>query len=402
MAPDTALGRIVDGSHIYLIAGEPSGDHMGAGLMAALIERTGGKVRFSGIGGVEMTATGASQGFESFFPMEELSIGGIFEVVPHIPHVLRRVRETVRAIQALKPDLVVTIDSPAFAFRVAKKLKGGNAVLVHYVAPSVWAWRPRRARMIAGFLDHLLMIFPFEAPYFTKWGLACTFVGTPVAEMNFDRGDSAGFRVAHGIGSSQPLLCVLPGSRRDEVNRLLPIFGEVLTRLKAKIPDLAVVLPTVAPVADSVSAATASWPIPVTVTEGLASKRDAFAASDVALAASGTVTSELAMAGVPMVITYRLALLSALVIRLMIKIKYVSVINLALGREIAPEFLQGKCRADLITEALLPLFLDPDARRHQTEGLAEVAEIFRGGDKTSSQRAAQVILRLVADKHGAV
>ncbi|MCZ6885927.1 MAG: lipid-A-disaccharide synthase [Alphaproteobacteria bacterium] len=401
MAPDKASESSDHGPHICIIAGEPSGEHMGAGLLAALIEETGGKVRFSGIGGVEMAKAGRSHGFESFLPMEDLSIAGIFEIIPHIPRSFRHLNETARRIKKLSPDVVVTIDSSAFSFRLGKKLKGGSATLVHYVAPAVWAWRPRRAKMIARFLDHLLMIFPFEAPYFRKWGLACTFIGHPIAEMDMDKGDGPGFRSTHGMGESQPLLCVLPGSRQAEVKRLLPVFSDVLARLKRDIPDLAVVVPTVATVADTVRAATASWPVPVTVTEGMGAKRDAFAASHVALAASGTVTSELTVAGVPMVIVYRLAWLSALVIRLMIKIPYVSVVNLALGREIAPEFLQGRCRADLITGALLPLMLDPDARRNQIEGLAEVAEIFKGGDKPSSQQAAEVILQLVADKNEA-
>jgi lipid-A-disaccharide synthase len=387
-----------DTPHICLIAGEPSGDHMGAGLMSALIKQSSGQIIFSGIGGEEMSAAGAAQGFESFFPMKELSIGGIFEIVPHIPHILCRINETVRRVKSTKPDVVVTIDSPAFAFRVAKKLKGGVAALVHYVAPSVWAWRPRRAKMIAGFLDHLLMIFPFEAPYFTKWGLNCTFVGCPIAEMGLDQGDGPGFREAHGITGTQPLLCVLPGSRQGEIKRLLPIFGDVLNRLIGTFPDLAVVVPTVATVADQVREATKTWPVPVIVTEGMAAKRDAFAASNTALAASGTVTSELAIAGVPMVIAYRMAPLSALVIRLMLKIKYVSVINLALGREVAPEFLQENCTAENVAGALIRLFRDPDIRGRQIESLNEVRKTFSSGGVASSERAAQVILELIENK----
>jgi len=387
-----------DVPHICLLAGEHSGDHMGAGLMAELIARSGGKVRFSGIGGGEMIAVGAGHGFESFFPMEELSIGGIFEIAPHIPRVLRRINETARNVRALRPDIVISIDSPAFAFRVGKKLKGAGPALVHYVAPTVWAWRPRRARMIAGFLDHLLMIFPFEAPNFTKWGLDATFIGHPVAEMGFDRSDGPSFRTRHGIGETQPLLCVLPGSRHSEADRLLPVFGEVLGLLKAEIPDLAVVLPTVTTVADKVREAAARWPLPVTITEGIEDKRDAFAASDAALAASGTVTYELAMAGVPMVIAYRMAFMSYVVIRLMVKIAYASVINIVLGREVAPEFIQGKCKAKNIADALKTLFQYPEIHRAQVRDLAEVAQALGLGQAPSSQRAADIIMEIIAKR----
>ena len=391
-----------DTPHICIIAGEPSGDHMGNGLMAALIKSTAGNIRFSGIGGDEMIAVGASHGFRSFFPMKELSIGGIVEIIPHIPRALRRINETAARVKTLNPDVVVTIDSPAFAFRVGKKLKGAGPKLVHYVAPSVWAWRPRRARMIAGFLDHLLMIFPFEEPYFTRWGLPSTFVGNPIAELDLDKGDGQGFRRKHGIAQKQPLLCVLPGSRQEEVDRHLPIFAEVVRILHMQIPDIRVVVPTVKAVEQSVLSGTSSWTVPVTITTGLDAKRDAFAASDAALAASGTVTSELAIAGVPMVIAYRLSWLTALIIRLMIKIKHVSIINLALGREVCPEFLQSRCRADLIADALIRLFRDSDVRDKQIRDLREAAQTFRCGEESSSERAAEIILRLVAEKRSAV
>lgn len=400
MTDEQASAGVPDAAvpHVCLLAGEHSGDHMGAGLMAELIARTGGRIRFSGIGGGEMTAAGAAFGFESFFPMEELSIGGIFEIAPHIPRVLRRIEETARRVRALKPDIVITIDSPAFAFRVGKKLKGAGITQVHYVAPTVWAWRPRRARMIADFLDHLLMIFPFEAPYFEKWGLAATFVGHPTAEMGFDRGDGPAFRAAHGIGADQPLLCVMPGSRHSEVDRLLPVFGETLARLKTQIPDLAVVVPTVATVAAKVRAAAETWTAPVVVIETMDDKRNAFAASDAALVASGTATYELACAGVPMVVAYRMAPLSFLIIRMMIKIKYASVVNIALGREVAPEFIQGACRPEALAAAVGKLLTDPAASEAQRKDLAEVARAFGQGDEPSSRRAGAVILDLLSKK----
>lgn len=387
--------------HVCLIAGEQSGDNMGAALMTALIGKTGGRIRFSGIGGVEMSKSGGAYGFKSFFPMRELSVGGVFEVIPHIPRIIRRVGQTVHRIRKLAPDVVVTIDAPGFAFSVGKRLKGAGPSLVHYVAPSVWAWRGHRAKMIAGFLDHLLMIFPFEAPYFEKWGLPSTFVGHPAVEMARIPGDGPGFRRAHGIAPDQPLLCVLPGSRASEVKYLLPVFGEVLGRLKAEVPDLAVVTPTVAGVAKRVRAAAARWPVPAVVTEGTTDKRDAFAAADMALAASGTVTYELAAAGVPMVIAYRLVWLSAALIRRRMKIERASVVNLVLGRVVAPEFIQENCRAELIAPAVAMLLRDSEARLAQMEGLAEVAKALGEGDAPASERAAGVVSDILKKRRAA-
>jgi lipid-A-disaccharide synthase len=220
--------------------------------------------------------------------------------------------------------------------------------------------------------------------------------------MGFDRGDGPNFRARHGIGETQPLLCVLPGSRHSEVDRLLPVFGEVLERLKVEIPGLAVVVPTVTTVAEKVRKAAASWPISVIVTEGIEEKRGAFAASDTALAASGTVTYELAIAGVPMVIAYRMALMSYLVIKLMIKISYASVVNIVLGREVAPEFIQGNCEAVGIARALSRLFDDPHARSAQQRDLAEIAHAFGLGQAPSSQRAADIVTKIITERRASL
>lgn len=388
--------------HVCLIAGEHSGDHMGALMMQSLKARFGDRVRFSGIGGSEMIAEGAAQGFASFFPMEELAIAGIFEIVPHIPRVLRRVRETADRVRALRPDVLVTIDSPAFAFRVGRKLKGSGIPHVHYVAPTVWAWRPRRARMIAGFLDHLLTIFPFEEPYFSRWGLASTFVGHPTADMKLDTGDGARFRATHGIAPDAKVLCVLPGSRRSEVAKLLPVFGETVARLGQRFPDLAVVVPTVSTVAATVREAVSTWPVPVVVTDGVEAKRDAFAASDLALAASGTVTYELAMAGVPMVIAYRMAAASAAVIRMMVKVKYASVVNIVLGRQVAPEFLQENCGPGILVREVGRLLADPEARARQKADLAEVARALGRGGPPVSEAAADAVVAVIRKHRGAL
>ena len=402
-APSETTAAVAAGPvHVCLIAGEHSGDHMGAQMMRALKRRLGDGVRFSGIGGAEMTAEGADRGFASFFPMAELAIGGIFEILPHVPRVLRRVRETAARVRALRPDVVLTIDSPAFAFRVGRKLKGAGIPHVHYVAPSVWAWRPGRARMIAGFLDHLLTIFPFEEPYFAKWGLASTFVGHPAADMGFEKGDGARFRAAHGLTADQPLLCVLPGSRRAEVAKLLPIYGEVVARLGGRFRDLAVVVPTVDTVAAMVHEAVTAWAVPVIVTEGQESRRDAFAASDLALAASGTVTYELAMAEVPMVIAYRMSAASAAVIRRMIRVSHASVVNIVLGRPVAPECLQENCTPGVLVREVGALLGDAEARARQKADLTRVADLLGRGEPSVSDAAADALLGVLAKRHAAL
>ncbi|MFT5540021.1 MAG: lipid-A-disaccharide synthase [Alphaproteobacteria bacterium] len=400
--PDSTSNPNTQPLHVCLIAGEHSGDHMGALMMRSLKARTGGQVRFSGIGGGEMITEGKTCGFESFFPMEELSIAGIFEILPHIPNVLRRVCETGAQVRVLKPDVLMTIDSPAFAFRVGNKVKGSGIPHVHYVAPTVWAWRPGRARMIAGFLDHLLTIFPFEKAFFSKWGLDSTFVGHPTAEMKLDKGDGAGFRAAHGLAPNQLVLCVLPGSRRTEVTKHLPIFLQTVEKLRERFPDLAVVVPTVDNVAPEVKAAVADWPQPIIVSEGMTSKRDIFAAADVALAASGTVTYELAMAGVPMVIAYRMASASAAVIRMMIRIKYASVVNIVLGREVAAECLQQECTPRNLAQELGRLLGDPEARARQRADLCEVAVALGRDMAPASETATDALMAVVARKRANV
>ena len=376
---------------IFLIVGEPSGDQLGAHIMAAIVRqaaRNGQTVEFSGLGGEAM----AEQELRSLFPISDLAIFGLVEVIPHAPRIFRRVRETVAAIRACKPDVVLSIDVPAFAFRVLQQVKHDGAPLVHCVAPTVWAWRPGRAKMIAGFLDHLLALLPFEPPYFERVGLSTTFIGHPIVEAGLDAADGVGFRVRHGIAPDDDLLCVLPGSRRSEVARLLPIFGETLQRLAARLPNLRVVVPTVAHVADSVRAAVAAWPVPAVVVTGNAEKFAAFKASKAALAASGTVVLELAVAGCPTVMAYQVSGLTAWIVRRMVKVQHASLPNLILGRELLPEFLQERCNPEALSDAVSHLLLDEDARRAQIEGGAEVARRLGAGGAPPSDIAAKVVL----------
>jgi len=390
-----ADGETNGGPLIFLVAGEPSGDSLGARLMAALRERTGGAVRFAGVGGPAM----AGQGLSSLFPMADLTVMGLAEVLPRLPLLLRRIGETARAARRLEPDAVVTIDSPDFNFRLAKRLRNAGIPLVHFVAPSVWAWRPGRARVIARRIDHLLALLPFEPPYFEREGLACTFVGHPVVESGADRGDGAAFRRRHGIADDASLLCLLPGSRASETSRLLPVFAETAARLAAGRPDLRFVVPLAPSVDDAVKRSVADWAVPVVVVEDVAEKYDAFAAATAALAASGTVALELAMAGTPAVIAYRMSPPTAWLARRLLRVRHVSLVNLVLDRAVMPEFLQADCRADRLADAVGRLLDDAGARRAQvTAGREALARLGLGGP-SPGLRAADAVLTVVAEHH---
>jgi lipid-A-disaccharide synthase len=381
------------GPLIFLVAGEPSGDVLGARLMAALKERSPVPPRFAGVGGERMTA----EGLDSLFPMSELSIMGYLEVVPKIPRVLARVRETAAAARQMRPAAVITIDAPDFSFRVARRLAGAGIPLIHYVAPQVWAHRPGRSAKIAEFLDHLLAILPFEPPYFEAVGLPCSFVGHAIVEEGAHEGDGAGFRARRGISPEAPLVCVLPGSRHGEVSRHLPIFGAALGLLSSRYPGLSAVVPTVAAVADEVTAACADWPVTTHVVVGRDEKYDAIAASRVALAASGTVALELAIAGTPMVIAYKTNALTAWLARRMVRVPYACLVNLILDSPIVPEFIQDDCRADLLAEAIAVLCDDGDARAAQITGGRQAAESLGLGGTPPSDRAADTVLRVIAE-----
>jgi len=376
---------------IFLVAVEASADGLGARLMRSLKEQTGGHVRFAGVGGPAM----AAEGLDSLVPFAELNIMGIVEIVPHAARLLRRIRETIAAARAMAPDAVVTIDAPAFGFRVQKAMTGRGALLVHYVAPTVWAWRPRRAKMIAKFLDHLLCILPFELPYFEKVGLPASFVGHSVIERDGIAADGAGFRARHGLGDA-PVLCVLPGSRQSEIGRLLPVFGDTVRRLVAERPALRIVVPTLPSVSARVRAAVAGWPGDPVVVESIAEKHHAFAAATVALAASGTVNLELAVAGVPFAIAYRVTSLSYWIGRMMVTVPSIVMTNILIGRNVVPEFLQDRCRADLIAPEVGRLLDDPAARAAQVAASDEAATLLGRGGPPPSGRAAAILLDLIA------
>ncbi|HZU91678.1 MAG TPA: lipid-A-disaccharide synthase, partial [Stellaceae bacterium] len=311
---------------VFLVTGEPSGDALGGALIAALRQCTKGRLRIAGIGGERMR----EEGLESLVPLSDLAIAGIAEVLPRAPLILRHVRAAVAAITRLRPDAVVTIDSSGFTWRIAQRLRrrGDDVPLIHCVAPMVWAWRGGRARRMARWYDHLLALLPFEPPYFERVGLACDYVGHPVVESGADRGDGVRFRARHGLAAEDLLLTVLPGSRSGEVARLLPIFGRTLALLEQAIGRFRVVVPTVATVAATVEQAVGAWPGRPIVVHRSEAKYDGFAASRAALAASGTVALELALARLPMVVGYRLNPLSEALLARAVKVRQVNLVNL--------------------------------------------------------------------------
>jgi lipid-A-disaccharide synthase len=378
---------------IYLIAGEPSGDLLGATLMAALKVRTNGAVRFAGIGGEAM----AAEGLTSRVKLDELAIMGVAEVIPRARRILRRVAETVADIVRTQPAAVVTIDSSGFTWRIAQALRrrGERVPLIHYVAPMVWAWRGGRARRMARWYDHLMVLLPFEPPFFAAVGLACTYVGHPVIESGADRGDGAGFRRRHGIAAEAKLLVLLPGSRGGEVSRLLPIFRDAVRLLAQLYPGLRLALPTTETVRTQVEAAVASWPLPVIVLGG-AEKYDAFAAADVALAASGTVALELAMARLPSVVAYRVNPLTHALVRRIVKIEHAHILNLILGREAVPELLQYDCTPERLAAAVARLIDEPETRAAQIAACAEALGRLGRGMLSPGLKAADTVLAIIA------
>ncbi|WP_103256983.1 lipid-A-disaccharide synthase [Tabrizicola aquatica] len=366
---------------LFLIAGEPSGDRLGAALMAGLQSLT--PVEFAGIGGPLMQA----EGLESLFPMEELSVMGIAEVLPKYFQLKRRIREAAEAALASGAEALVTIDSPDFSLRVAAIVKAARPDFrtIHYVAPSVWAWRPGRAAKMARVIDHVLALLPFEPPYMTAAGMTCDFVGHPVvAEPLASQAEMAPFAV------QGPLLLALPGSRRGEVTRLAPVFGEVVGRLKARHPDLRVALPTVRGVADLVREVTATWPVVPQIIQDPGAKRGAFAAADVALAASGTVSLELAANACPMVIAYDMHPLTLWLMRRAALIDTVTLVNLVSETRVVPEFIGPDCRADRIAPALEAVLADPTA---QQAAMALTMERLGQGGEAPGLRAARSVLQ---------
>lgn len=385
-----------DGAKIYLVAGEASGDRLGAALMAGLSQLSP-NVRFYGVGGPLME----NQGLSSLFPMDELSIMGLVEVLPKLRHLFKRRDQTVADIKSVQPDALVTIDSPGFTLRVAKALYPHTKMpKIHYVAPSVWAWKPGRADKMAGYIDHVLALLPFEPPYMQRAGMSCTFVGHPiVAEPVASADDIATFRQKHTL-ENRPILSILPGSRLGEVTRLAPIFAKTAQRLRELHPDLAVVIPAARPALVAPLGAAFGHHAHIIApsgnpTEFEAEKRACFAASNVALAASGTVSLELAAAGVPMVIGYQMNPITGWLMRRMALVDTVTLVNLLTNSRIVPEYLFGDCNPDNLTAALSKLLDDPHAAAAQrSAGQAAMLALGQGGEPPGLRAARAVLAQI--------
>ena len=378
---------------LMLVCGEPSGDQLGAELMAGLKAVAGNSVRIVGVGGAAMTA----QGLESLFPLDDTAVMGLREVVPRIPAILRRVREASDFALRTRPDAVVLIDSPDFTHRIAQRLKRIDRSIrtVNYVAPQVWASRPYRASRMAHYFDLVLALLPFEAPFFEAHGLHATVVGHPVIERAKRMTGGAALRARLGIAPDAKVLAVLPGSRMSEVRPLMPPFRDAVQRIARELPGLVCVLPTVPHVAAAVRYRADNWPVPLHIVDGEADKFAAFNAADAALAASGTVTTELALAGTPMVVAYKLGWLTYRLVKPFITARFATLGNIILDRAAIPEFLQDDCTGENLSRALLPLLSDTPERRKQMEDLKLIGEKLGIGGEEPSLRAARALLEFV-------
>lgn len=379
---------------LYLIAGEPSGDYLGGRLMRVL-RAVNPHIVIEGIGGPQMTG----QGLKSQFPMQELSVMGFLEVLPHIRNLKQRLHQTAEDIRAKRPDAVVTIDSPGFTFRLARLLKGSGIPLIHYVAPTVWAYKPERAKTVAELFDLLLVLFPFEPPYFEAVGAPCRFVGHAIVEEWREKPDAGGFRRAYGIEEKQPLICLLPGSRVGELKRHLPVFRNALTQVASQRSGIKAMVLCLPHTRDLVTEETRNWPVPVTVISDQAERKAALAASDAALSKSGTISLELALADTPMITTYRVNPVSAWLLRRMLKSSYVNLINILVGKPVVPELLQERCNADELAVAMVALLENGGAEQRVAFAQAREA-IGMEWPATPSMRAAEAVMEAVPALRG--
>ena len=384
--------------HVFLVAGEESGDRLGAALISAIRERTQGKAHFSCVGGAHM----AAEGVPSLFPLGDLAIVGFSSIPAMLSKILRRIREAADAVIAAKPDVLVIIDSPEFTHRVARRVRerAPDIPIVDYVCPSVWAWRPGRARAMRTYVDHVLALLPFEPKAMNELGgPPCTFVGHPLSERLVDlRPNELEARLRR---ADPPLVLVLPGSRSGEIRRMAPVFGQAIARVVEQYGPLEAVVPAVPRLADAVRAAIAAWPTPARVTTDPDEKHEAFRTARAALTKSGTSTLELALAGVPMVAAYKVSLVEAMVGRILIYAPSAILANLVLGKNVVPEFLQRDCTAERLAAALMPLLGDTAERRRQTEAFSQLDDIMEIGKATPSAHAASLVLEAVGSRGGA-
>lgn len=374
---------------VFLVAGEESGDQLGFKLMRALRDETGGAVTFRGVGGHAMER----EGLKSIFPMTDVAVMGFVPVIKKLPTILARIRATADAVIASPPDVLVIIDSPDFTHRVAKRVRKTLPYLpvVDYVSPTVWAWRPGRAAKMRAYVDHLLALLPFEPDAHKRLGgPACTYVGHPLIERIGEMrppADAPDLREA-----APPTLLVLPGSRRSEIERLSDDFAGAVARVVERCGPLDVVLPAVAHLEGLIREKTARWPHPPRIVTGEAAKYEAFRRARAALAASGTVTLELALAQIPMVVAYKVSPVETL-LRFVVNVPSIVLPTLILGEKIIPEILQDQCNADALANALVPLVEGGPERERQLEALARVDELMSLPDgERPSARAARIVI----------
>jgi lipid-A-disaccharide synthase len=382
---------------IFLIATEESGDRLGANLMKVLRQRLGGAVQFEGVGGQSM----AREGLVSLFPIEELSIIGLAAVVKQLPKILRLIRETTRAVTQASPDILVIIDSPDFTHRVARRVRAGDPSIpiVDYVSPSVWAWRPGRARAMRRYIDHVLALLPFEPDEYRRLhGPPCSYVGHPLT------GQTATLRPDPGEqkrrDEAPPVLLVLPGSRRSEIRHHMAVFGETLARLRDEGAAFELILPTMPHLQEAVSEGLKDWKVAPRVVVGEQEKRAAFRIARAALAKSGTVTLELALAGVPMVTAYRTGAVEAWILIRAINVKSVILANLVVGENVVPEFLQQDCTPEKLVPALRDVLEDSPLRRRQIEAFAGIDNIMSTANQPPGVRAADIVLAMLRKARG--
>ncbi len=376
---------------VFLVAGEESGDRLGAALMRALRERTGGDVRFVGVGGREM----AAEGVASLYSIDDLPIIGFSAIPRRIPRILRLMRFTAKAVVARRPHVLVVIDSPGFTRGIARRVRAADPgiPIVEYVSPSVWAWRPGRARVMRAYIDHILALLPFEPEVHRRLGgPPCTYVGHPLAAQVHDLRPNA--EEARRRLAAPPVLLLLPGSRTSEIQRLLGIFADTVARVRERIGALEVVVPTVPHLVAAIGAATVQWPVRPRIVVETADKHAALRVARAALAKSGTVTLELALAGVPMVAAYKVSAIEYFAVGRGILKRLPSVIlaNLLLGENVVPEFLQHDCTAERLAGALIPLFGDSPERRRQIEAFSRIDAIMEIGSSAPAVRAADIVL----------
>jgi lipid-A-disaccharide synthase len=381
---------------IFLIAGETSGDQLGGALMRALDEACP-EVAFCGVGGEAMTAAG----LVSLYPLDELAVMGFVPVLRHLPRLLKRIDETAAAVVAARPDALIIIDSPDFTHRVARRVRRRlpQVPIIDYVSPTVWAWRSGRARRMCAYIDHVLALLPFEPDAYRRLGgPPCSYVGHPLVERLEDLTPRP--EDLHRRNQEPPVLVVLPGSRHSEIDRLMPVFARTLPLLTEQAGPFEAVIPAVPHLMARIKAEITDWPIKPSVISSEAAKFASFRQARAALAASGTVTLELALAGVPMAVAYRVAPLESL-LRFVIKVPSIVLPNLILGESLVPEFLQEACTPEALAGALVSLLRDGRDRDRQSRGLAEVAQRLRvAGGQTPSNCAVAIIFQTIARKAG--